>query len=157
MNHLRTVRILVAMLVCILSAPGVRAQHVETRVENAEVVYVEGNDVVVKLTDGEVRQFEIPDTCKFTDRRQGCDRARTEAGDEADGNDYHCDSSQVGRYGGSDRSRDGVENLGSSLIITTPDGENKMYRVPSGGRSPSTGKRKHWISCAKGIKSLPRS
>ena len=66
MNHLRVVRTLIAMLVCILSAPGVQAQHVKTSVENAEVVYVEGNNFVVKLSHGEVRQFEIPDSCKFT-------------------------------------------------------------------------------------------
>jgi len=59
MNHLRSARTLVPMLVCILSAPGVMAQRIETRVENAEVVYVEGNDVVVRLADGDVRQFEI--------------------------------------------------------------------------------------------------
>jgi len=42
MNHLRTARALVTMLVCILSAPGVMAQRIETKVENAEVVYVSG-------------------------------------------------------------------------------------------------------------------
>ena len=66
MYHLHAVRVLVVMLVCILSAPGVRAQRVETPVENAVVVYAEGNNVVLKFTNGEVRLFEIPDSSRFT-------------------------------------------------------------------------------------------
>lgn len=142
MNLLRTVRILVAMFVCILSAAGVRAQHVATRVENAEVVYVEGNDVVLKATDGEVRQFEIPDTCKFS----------------IDGKDVTVHEMKPGMKltatiftAAPPRWVESVEvievgkvwkNVGSTLIITTPGGENKMFRVPSGGKVTIDGNEK---------------
>ena len=134
MNYLRTVRTLVPILVCILTAPGVLAQHVETRVENAEVVYVEGNDVVVKLKDGNVRQFEIPDTSKFN----------------VDGKDVTVGEMKPGMMlpatiitATPPRWVESVEvidvgtvwrSAGSSLIITTPAGENRMFRVPSGGK-----------------------
>src|SRR5271169_439216 len=66
MNILRNIRTLVPLLVFIMSASAARAQHVETRLENAEVVYVEGNFVVVKSPAGDVRQFEVPDSSRFT-------------------------------------------------------------------------------------------
>ena len=134
MNHRQAVRILAAMLLCILSAPGVRAQHVETRVENGEVVYVEGNDLVVKLTDGAVKQFEIPDGNRFT----------------VDGKDVSVRELKPGMKltatittAVAPRWVDTVEvteigtvwkAVGNNLIIKTPEGENKMYRVPSGGK-----------------------
>jgi hypothetical protein len=34
------------------------------------------------------------------------------------------------------------KNVGNSLIIKTPEGENKMYRVPSGGKITVEGKEK---------------
>lgn len=142
MNHPRTVRILLATLVCLLFTPGVWAQHVQTKVENAEVVYVEGNDVVLKLSTGEVRQFEIPDNSKFT----------------VDGKDVTVHELKPGMKLTAliatalpPRLVDTVEIIevgtvwkttGSNLIIKTPEGENKMYRVPSGGKITLEGKEK---------------
>jgi len=142
MNHLRAVGILVAMLVCILSAPGVRAQHVETKVENAEVVYVEGNDVVVKLTSGEVKQFELPDSYKFTidgkdvtvhELKPGMKLTAVITTAAAPRWVVMVKIIQVGTV---------WKTSGSSLIIKTPEGENKMYRVPSGGKITVEGKEK---------------
>ena len=142
MNHRQAVRILAAMLLCILSAPGVRAQHVETRVENGEVVYVEGNDLVVKLTNGAVKQFEIPEGNRFT----------------VDGKDVSVRELKPGMKltatittAVAPRWVDTVEvteigtvwkAVGNNLIIKTPEGENKMYRVPSGGKITLEGKEK---------------
>ena len=152
MNHLRTVRTIVPMLVCILWATGIRAQHVETRVENAEVVYVEGNDVVVRLADGDVKQFEIADSCKFN----------------IDGKDVTVLDMKPGMKltatiitATPPRWVDTVEvigvgtvwrNVGSSLIITTPQGENKVYRVPSGGKVTIDGKEKTLAELREGDK-----
>ena len=38
---------------------------VATQVTNGEVVYVEGNDLVVKLEDGKIEHFVVPDGDKF--------------------------------------------------------------------------------------------
>ena len=142
MIHLRSVRFLVATLVCMVSAQGVRAQHVETRFENAEVVYVEGNDVVVKLANGEVKQFEIPEGLRIT----------------IDGKDVTVHELTPGMKltatvttATPPRWVDTVEvielgtvwkNVGNSLIIKTPEGENRMYRVPTGGKITVEGKEK---------------
>jgi hypothetical protein len=142
MNHPRAIRTLVAMLVCILSAPGVWAQHVETRVENAEVVYVEGNDVVMKLTNGELKQFEIADNYKFTIDGKDVTVHELKPGMKLTAMittaiaPRWVDTVQVIEVGT-------VWNtLGNSLIIKTSEGENKMYRVPSGSKITLDGKAK---------------
>jgi len=140
MNHLRAVRILVVMLVCILSAPSVWAQHVETRVENAEVVYVEGNDVVLKSTNGEVRQFEIPDSSKFIIDGESVTVHELKPGMKLTARITTANAPRV---------VDAVKIIdlgtvwkisGNNLIVRKPDGENKIYRVPSGGKITLEGK-----------------
>ena len=37
----------------------------ETNVRNAEVVYVEGNDLVIKVENGRLEHLVVPDTDKF--------------------------------------------------------------------------------------------
>jgi hypothetical protein len=145
------------MLVGLLPASGVRAQHVATRVENAEVVYVEGIDVVVTLTSGEIKQFGISDSSRFT----------------IDGKDVTVHELKPGimltaristaiapRWVDTVNIIDvGTEwkTVGSSLIIKTPEGENNMYRVPAGRRITVEGKEKMLDQLRKGIKSQPRS
>jgi hypothetical protein len=140
MNHLRATPIYIAMLVCVLSAPNVRAQRVETRVENAEVVYLEGNVVVLKSTDGEVRQFEIPDSSTFT-----IDGKAVTVHELKPGMKMTATITTVN----APRLVDAVNILelgtvwkisGNNLILRKADGENKMYRVPSGGKITLEGK-----------------
>ena len=140
MNHLRAVRILVVMLVCILSAPGVWAQRVETRVENAEVVYVEGNDVVLKSTNGEVRQFEIPDSSRFIIDGKAVTVHELKPGMKLTARISTANAPKL---------VDAVKTIdlgtvwkisGNNLIVRNPDGENTMYRVPSGGKITLEGK-----------------
>ena len=152
MNHLRTARTLVPMLVCILSAPGVMAQRIETRVENAEVVYVEGNDVVVRLADGDVRQFEIADSCKFNIDGKVVTVLDMKPGMKLTGTIVTAtpprwvDTVEVIDVGTVWR------NVGSSLIITTPQGENKMFRVSPGGKVIIEGKEKALAQLQEGDK-----
>ena len=140
MYHLHVVRVLVVMLVCILSAPGVRAQRVETPVENAVVVYAEGNNVVLKFTNGEVRLFEIPDSSRFTIDGHAVTVHELKAGMKLTATITTANAPRV---------VDAVNIIelgtvwkisGQNLIITKPDGENKMYRVPSGGKITFEGK-----------------
>jgi len=142
MNHLRAVRILIAILVCILSVRDVRAQHTETRVENAQVIYVEGNDVVLKLPNGEVKQFEVSDDSKFTfdgkdvtvhELKPGMKLTATIATANPPRWVEAVKVMEMGTV---------WKSVGSNLIIRTPEGENKMYRVPSGGKVIIEGQEK---------------
>ena len=142
MNTLRALPTLLAMLVFLLAAPVVRAQYVKTRVENAEVVYVEGNDVVLKFTNGEVRQFEIPDSSKFTvgsmdvtvhELKPGMMLTAVIGTPNAP---RWVDTVEVTEVGAV------WKTVGSDLIIKTPEGQNRMYRVPSGSKIIIDGKEK---------------
>ena len=65
------------VFVCVVIAVGAWAQDVstttvqhgpssfETQVRNAEVVYVEGNDLVLKLENGRLEHMVVPDSDKF--------------------------------------------------------------------------------------------
>lgn len=133
MNSFRIFRISLVVLVSVLLAQGVRAQLVDTKIENGEVVYTEGNAFVVKSPSGELRQFEMPENSKFS----------------VDGKDITVHDLKPGMKlttvvstAVTPRLVDSVKiiemgtvwkTVGSNLIITTPQGENKMYRVPSGG------------------------
>ncbi len=142
MNNLRGIRTLVAMLVCILPAQGLRAQRVETKVENAEVVYVEGNVVVMKLAHGEVRQFEIPDSSRFMIDSANITVHELKPGMKltamitTESTPRWVDTVEIIQVGTV------WKTVGSSLIVTTPAGQNKMYRVPSGGKITVDGMEK---------------
>jgi hypothetical protein len=105
-------------------------------------VYVQGNDVVVKLTDGDVRQLEIPDTCRFAVEGKVVTVPELKPGMKLTATistatpPRWVDTVEVIELGTVWRSS------GSSLIITTPAGENKMYRVPSGGKVIIEGQEK---------------
>ena len=45
-------------------------QSYETQVRNAEVVYVEGNDLVLKLDTGKIEHLVVPDSRQIHDRWQ---------------------------------------------------------------------------------------
>jgi LPXTG-motif cell wall-anchored protein len=131
---------LIALSLCILSVTLVRAQPVETRVDSAQVVYAEGNALVLRLTNGDVRQFDVPDSVRFV--VEGRDVAQR---DLVPGMKFSATISTAN----APRWVDGVEVVevgtvwkisGGNLIVKSPAGENKMYRVPAGGTITLEGK-----------------
>ncbi len=140
MNYLWAVRILVVMLVCILSAPGARAQRVETKVENAEVVYVEENDIVIKSTSGEVRQFEIPDSSTFAIDGKAVTVHELKPGMKLTATIITASAPRLVDEVSIIELGTVWQISGSNLIIKKPDGENKAYRVPSGQKITLDGK-----------------
>jgi LPXTG-motif cell wall-anchored protein len=55
------------VLVLVAAAPRAFAQATaSTEVKSGEVVYVSGNDLVVRMSDGSVKHFNVPATARFT-------------------------------------------------------------------------------------------
>src|SRR5262245_20991558 len=55
------------VLVLAAAAPRAFAQATQTtEVKSGEVVYVSGNDLVVRMSDGAVKHFNVPTTARFT-------------------------------------------------------------------------------------------
>ncbi|HEX3659910.1 MAG TPA: LPXTG cell wall anchor domain-containing protein [Acidobacteriaceae bacterium] len=103
----------------------------ETSVKNAQVVYVEGNDLVLKLEDGKIEHLRVPDSDVFTidgqdvsirDLKPGTRLAQT------------ITTTTTPHYVNSVQTIKGkVWHVQSptSVIVSLPDGTNQIFRVPS--------------------------
>lgn len=103
---------------------------VTTQVERAEVVYVSGNDLVVKMDSGEVRHLTVPDTARATvdgkevtirDLKPGMKLQRT------------ITTTTTPRTVTTVRTITGrvVQVMPPlNVILALPDGQNKRYQIP---------------------------
>lgn len=154
------------VFVCVVIAVGAWAQDVstttvqhgpssfETQVRNAEVVYVEGNDLVLKLETGRLEHMVVPDSDKF----------------HIDGRELSVDGLKPGmkltesiittktpRYVNTVRTIEGKVwhvNAPKTVILTFPDGTNKRYTVPDHAKFTINGEKKSVFDLRKGMKVL---
>jgi LPXTG-motif cell wall-anchored protein len=127
-------------------------QAVKTEVRSGEIVYVSGNDVVVKLDTGEVKHFVIRDDFHFNidgqdltvhDLKPGMHVSRT------------ITTTTTPKTVETVRTVNGTVwyvNPPSSLILTLPDGTNKQYKVPSGQKFLIDGQQQSVFHLKKGMK-----
>ncbi len=123
----------------------------DTEVRNAKVVYVEGNDLVLKLESGKVEHLVVPDTDKFT----------------IDGKDVTVHELMPGtmltqtittttapRYVTSVRTLKGKVwhvNAPNSLIVRLPDHTHQLYKVPDHAKFIVNGEPKTVFEVRKGM------
>ena len=124
----------------------------DTQVKNAEVVYVEGNDLVLKLENGRVEHLVVPDSDRFT----------------IDGNEVSVHELVPGtkltqtitttttpRYISSVRTIEGKVwhvNAPKTVILTLPDNSNQVFNVPNHAKFTINGERKTVFDLKKGMK-----
>jgi hypothetical protein len=124
----------------------------ETQVRNARVVYVEGNDLVLKLENGKVEHFVVPESDRFT----------------IDGSDVTVHELTLGttltqtittttapHYVTTVRTLKGriwhVNAHRSTVILTLPDGTNQAYTIPSHAKLTIGGESKTVYDLKKGM------
>jgi hypothetical protein len=124
----------------------------ETKVRNAQIVYVEGNDLVLKLENGKVEHMVVPADEKFdidgrevtvSDLKHGTKLTQT------------ITTTTTPRYVNTVRTLKGKVwhvNAPGSVIITTPEGTNQLYKVPSHAQFTINGKKKTVFELKKGMK-----
>jgi hypothetical protein len=124
---------------------------VNTEVKSAEVVYVSGNDLVVKTDDGQVKHFVVPDTTTVTvddkqltvhDLQPGMRITRT------------ITTTTVPKTITTVRTIKGkvwYVNPPLSVILTLPDGTNKQYKVPKGQLFEMNGEKHDVFELKKGM------
>jgi hypothetical protein len=127
--------------------PGSR----QVQVERGEVVYVVGNDLVVKMENGEVRHVTVPDSARATvdgkqlsvhELKPGMKLQRTIV------------TSTTPRVVTTVRSVTGKVfhvNAPSSVILTLADNTNKQYKVPKGQKFTIGGEEKTVFDLRKGM------
>jgi len=143
-NWTRTSLVLVVGAVCLAFTLSMSAQvqtetstaghsaSIVTQVERGEVVYVSGNDVVIKMEDGTIRHFaNVPESFKATvdgqqvgihDLKPGMKLQRTIA------------TTTVSKVVTTVKSVTGkvwMVNPPNSVILTMDDGKNQQFKIPN--------------------------
>jgi hypothetical protein len=132
MNPLQLRRaLLLVALVCLVLATSAWAQQTKTEVRRGEVVYVSGNDLVVKTEDGQIKHVVVPEgatavvdgkTLTVRDLKPGMKLTRT------------ITTTETPKTVTTVRTISGTvwNTMGNNVILTLPSGENKQYKVPEG-------------------------
>ncbi len=124
----------------------------DTQVKNAEIVYVEGNDLVLKLENGRVEHLVVPDSDRFT-----IDGKQVSVHELAPGTKLTqtITTTTTPRYVNSVRTIEGKvwhANAPKSLILTLPDNKNQTFNVPNDAKFTIDGKEKTVFDLKKGMK-----
>lgn len=145
-------------------AAGARAQDItitsvrhgepsyDTNVRNAEIVYVEGNDLVLKLENGKVEHMVVPSSEKFTIDGRDVTVSELKAGTKLT---QTITTTTTPRYVNTVRTLKGKVwhvNAPGSVILTLPDGTNQIYKVPSHAKFTINGKPMTVFELKKGMK-----
>jgi hypothetical protein len=114
----------------------------ETAVRNAQVVYVEGNDLVLKLENGKLEHLIVPDSDRFTingkdvsvrDLKPGTTLTQTIV------------TTTTPRYVNTVRTIEGKVwhvSAPNRVIVSLPDGTNQYFNVPKDAKFIVGGKEK---------------
>lgn len=124
----------------------------ETNVRNAEVVYVEGNDLVIKVENGRLEHLVVPDTDKFHidgreasvyDLKPGMKLTET------------ITTTTTPRYVKTIRTIEGkvwLVHPPETVILTLPDHKHMIYKVPSHATFTINDKPQTVFELRKGMK-----
>jgi LPXTG-motif cell wall-anchored protein len=124
---------------------------VETAVRNAQVVYVEGNDLVLKLENGKVEHLVVPDSDRFT-----IDGKTVSVKDLTPGTKLTqtITTTTTPRYVNTVRTIKGKVfnvNAPSAVIVSLKDGGNQIFKVPNHAKFIVNGQEKSIFELGKGM------
>jgi hypothetical protein len=124
----------------------------ETTVKNAEIVYVEGNDLVLKLADGKVEHLVVPSNEKFSIDGKEVTVSELRSGTKLT---QTITTTTTPRYVNTVRTLKGKVwhvNAPGSVIVQLPDHTNHLYKVPSHAIFTVNGQKKTVFDLKKGMK-----
>lgn len=125
---------------------------IATAVKNATIVYVEGNNLVLKLENGKVEHLIVPFDEKFTIDGKQLTVTELKAGTRLT---QTITTTTTPRYINSVRTIKGKVwhvNAPGAVIVSLPDGSNQLYKVPSHARFKIDGNEKTVFDLKKGMK-----
>lgn len=123
----------------------------DTTVKNAEVVYVEGNDLVLRVSDGKIEHLVVPDTDRFTIDGKELTVHELTAGTKLT---QTITTTTAPRYVTTVRTLKGKVwhvNAPNSVILTLPEGTNHIYRIPNHAQFTVNGEEKSAFELRKGM------
>jgi sortase A len=124
----------------------------DTEVKNAEIVYVEGNDLVLKLENGGVEHLVVPDGDKFA-----IDGKEVSVHELVPGTKLTqtITTTTTPRYVNAVRTIEGKVwhvNAPKSVILTLPDNTQQVFNVPNHAKFNIDGREKTVFDLRKGMK-----
>jgi hypothetical protein len=137
-------RAALCMFACAVVSAGVRAQDVsttttmkgpstyETTVRSGTVVYVSGNELVVKLSDGVEEHFVVSPTQTFSVDGKQMTIAQLKPGTHLTQTITTKTTPKTITTVRTIQGKVWHVNAPSTVILTLPEGENKQYNVPKG-------------------------
>jgi hypothetical protein len=123
----------------------------DTSVRNAEVVYIAGNDLVLKLDDGRVEHMVVPDSDKFHVDGREVSVHDLKAGTKLTETII---TTTIPRMVTTVRTIEGKVwhvNPPSSVVLSLPDGTNKRYKIPTDQKFTINGQEKTAFDLKKGM------
>jgi len=124
----------------------------DTQVKNAEVVYVEGNDLVLKLENGRVEHLVVPDSDRFTIDGKEVSVRELVPGTKLT---QTITTTTTPRYVNTVRTIEGKVwhvNAPKSVILNLPDNTNQIFEVPDHAKFNIEGREKTVFDLKKGMK-----
>jgi LPXTG-motif cell wall-anchored protein len=156
-------RLLAAGIVCIAFAVAMMAQDTtkttvkeeaashKVQVERGEVVYVSGNDLVVRMENGEVRHFTVPDTARVTVDGRQLSVHELKPGMKLERTITTTSTPKLVTTVRTIQGKVFHVSAPSSVILTLPDGTNKKYKVPKDQKFMIDGQAKTVFELRKGM------
>jgi len=127
--------------------------NVETKVERGEVVYVSGNDLVVKMENGEIRNFpHVPDDAKVTVDGQQLTVHDLKPGMKLERTITTTTTPQTVTTVKSVTGKVWHVNPPNSVILTLEDGSNQTFKIPAGQKFNVDGQEVDAFGLKKGMK-----
>jgi len=126
---------------------------VETKVERGEVVYVSGNDLVVKMEDGQIRNFpNVPDSAKITVDGQQLSVHDLKPGMKLERTIATTTTPQTVRTVQTVTGTVAQVMAPNSVTLTLEDGTRQQFRIPPGQKFTVNGKETDAFGLRKGMK-----
>ena len=123
----------------------------DTTVKNAEVVYVEGNDLVLRVDNGKIEHLVVPDTDRFTIDGKELTVHEMTVGTKLS---QTITTTTVPRYVTTVRTLKGKVlhvNAPNSVILALPEGTSHLYRIPNHAKFTIDGEKKTAFDLRKGM------
>lgn len=123
----------------------------DTAVKNAEVVYVEGNDLVLRVDHGKIEHLVVPDTDSFTIDGKEVTVHELTVGTKLT---QTITTTTAPRYVTTVRTLKGKVwhvHAPGSVSLMLPDGTNQIYRIPSHAKFTINGEKKTAFDLKKGM------
>ena len=124
---------------------------VTTEVKSATVVYVSGNDLVVKAEDGQIKHFVVPDERTVTVNGKELTVHDVQPGMRLTRTITTTTTPRTITTVRTIRGKVWYVAPPSTVILTLPDGKNKQYKVPKGQIFEIDGKKHDVFDLKKGM------